>query len=54
MKQELLYQVILGPHVSEKSTRVADKNRQFVFAVRRDASKPVIKAAVEKLTQAST
>ncbi len=49
MKQEQLYQVILGPHVSEKGTRVADKYRQFVFAVRRDASKPVIKAAVEKL-----
>lgn len=49
MKQEQLYQVILGPHVSEKGTRVADKYRQFVFAVRRDASKPAIKAAVEKL-----
>ena len=44
-----LYQVILAPHVSEKSTRVAEKNNQIVFRVRRDASKPVIKQAVEKM-----
>jgi len=49
MNEELLYQVILAPHVSEKASRAADKNRQFVFTVRRDATKPVIKAAVEKL-----
>jgi large subunit ribosomal protein L23 len=44
-----LYQVILAPHVSEKSTRVAEKSGQIVFRVRRDASKPVIKQAVEKM-----
>lgn len=44
-----LYQVILAPHVSEKTTRVAEKNSQIVFRVRRDASKPVIKQAVEKM-----
>jgi large subunit ribosomal protein L23 len=44
-----LYQVILAPHVSEKSTRMAEKNSQIVFRVRRDASKPVIKQAVEKM-----
>jgi large subunit ribosomal protein L23 len=44
-----LYQVILAPHVSEKSTRVAEKNSQIVFRVRRDASKPTIKQAVEKM-----
>ncbi len=49
MNIERLYQVILAPHVSEKSTRVAEKNRQIVLRVRRDASKPVIKAAVEKM-----
>jgi len=43
MNEELLYQVILAPHVSEKASRVADKNRQFVFTVRRDATKPLIK-----------
>lgn len=49
MKDLDLYQVILAPHISEKSTMVADKNRQFVFEVRRDATKPVIKQAVEKM-----
>lgn len=49
MKEERLYQVILGPHISEKSTVVADKARQIVFKVREDATKPQIKAAVEKL-----
>ena len=44
-----LYQVIVAPHVSEKSTMAADKNRQFVFQVRREATKPEIKQAVEKM-----
>ncbi len=47
--EELLYQVILAPYVSEKSTRVAESHRQFVFEVRHDATKPVIKQAVEKM-----
>ena len=33
--------------VSEKSTRIADANRQFVFKVARDASKPEVRKAVE-------
>lgn len=49
MNEEKLFHVILAPHVSEKSTRLADKNRQMVFEVRRDATKPVIKLAVEKM-----
>ena len=49
MNIESLYNVILAPHVSEKSTRAAEKSNQIVFRVRRDASKPVIKAAVEKM-----
>jgi len=49
MREERLYQVILGPHISEKSTMAADKAHQIVFKVREDASKPEIKAAVEKL-----
>ena len=39
--------VVLAPVVSEKSTFVADKNRQYVFRVADDATKPEIKAAVE-------
>lgn len=49
MNQERIYQVLLGPHVSEKATVVAEKNRQFVFKVRPDANKLEIKTAVEKL-----
>ncbi len=47
--EERLFHVILAPHVSEKATQMADKNKQMVFEVRRDASKPVIKQAVEKM-----
>jgi large subunit ribosomal protein L23 len=42
-----LMNVVLAPVVSEKSTFVADKNRQYVFRVADDATKPEIKAAVE-------
>ena len=49
MREEDVYRVILAPHISEKSTMTADKNRQFVFEVRRDATKPAIRQAVEKM-----
>ena len=49
MNQERLMQVLLRPHISEKSTRTADNHRQVVFAVDRTATKAEIKAAVEKL-----
>ena len=39
--------VLLSPVVSEKSSRVADANRQFVFKVLPGASKPEIRKAVE-------
>ena len=44
-----LMNVVLAPVVSEKSTRVADKNRQYVFRVADGATKPEIRAAVELL-----
>jgi large subunit ribosomal protein L23 len=44
---EHLMTVVLAPVVSEKSTFVADKNRQYVFRVADDATKPLIKAAIE-------
>jgi large subunit ribosomal protein L23 len=46
---ERLMSVVLAPVVSEKSTRVADKNRQYVFRVADDATKPEVKAAIELL-----
>src|SRR5690349_3831186 len=47
MSQEKLMNVLLGPHVSEKQSRIAEESNQFVFRVRRDATKTDIKAAVE-------
>jgi len=49
MNEEKLFSVIVAPHVSEKGTRTAEKHRQVVFEVRPDATKPQIKAAVEKM-----
>ena len=49
MNEERLYQVLLSPHISEKSSVAADKDNQVVFKVATTATKPEIKAAVEKL-----
>lgn len=49
MNQERLYQVIRYPHVSEKTARLQADSNQYVFEVRKDASKAEIKKAVEKL-----
>ncbi|WP_294945606.1 50S ribosomal protein L23 [Sulfurivirga sp.] len=49
MNQERIYQVLLAPHISEKSALLADKADQYVFRVAADATKPEIKAAVEQL-----
>jgi large subunit ribosomal protein L23 len=42
------YDVILSPVITEKATLASDKN-QVMFRVARDATKPQIKEAVEKL-----
>lgn len=49
MNAERLFNVILGPIVSEKSTWIADKRNQYAFRVRPDATKQEVKAAVEQL-----
>ncbi len=49
MNQERLMKVLLSPHISEKSSIVADQNNQIVLKVANDASKPEIKQAVELL-----
>ena len=46
MNKLAMYDVILAPVVTEKSTRVSEHN-QVVFKVRMEATKPEIKAAVE-------
>ncbi len=42
-----LAQVLVAPIISEKATRMAEKQNQVLFKVLRDATKPEIKAAVE-------
>lgn len=42
------YDVILSPVITEKATTLSEHNK-VVFKVRRDATKPQIKEAVEKL-----
>lgn len=49
MNQERIYKVLLGPHISEKATIIADESNQYVFKVATDATKPEIKKAVEQL-----
>ena len=46
--KERWYDIILGPLVTEKSTRGSEHN-QVTFKVSLDASKPEIKKAVESL-----
>jgi large subunit ribosomal protein L23 len=49
MNQERVFQVLEGPHVSEKAAIVADTNNQYVFKVALNATKAEIKKAVEQL-----
>ena len=49
MNQERIFKVLLGPHVSEKATVLADGQNQFVFKVDTTATKLEIKKAVEQL-----
>jgi large subunit ribosomal protein L23 len=47
--RERLMQVLIGPHVSEKATALAEHGNQVVFKVRRDATKTDVRQAVELL-----
>jgi len=47
--RERLMQVLLGPHVSEKATALAEGGNQVVFKVRGDATKVDVRRAVELL-----
>lgn len=49
MNQERIFKVLLGPHVSEKATVLADSKNQIVFKVDTTATKLEIKKAVEQL-----
>ncbi len=49
MNQERLFEVLRGPHISEKATLIAEANNQITFKVAGNATKPEIKEAVEQL-----
>lgn len=49
MNEERLMSILIAPHISEKSTRIADGSNQIAFRVRPDARKPEIHQAVEKM-----
>ena len=49
MNQTHIFKVLLGPHFTEKATSSTSLANQVVFKVFKDATKPEIKAAVEKL-----
>lgn len=49
MSEETMFGVILRPLLTERSTIMKEKNNQYVFEARLDASKTEIKGAVEKL-----
>lgn len=49
MNIERLMLILRAPHVSEKSTVMADKFKQFTFKVLKTATKQEIKLAVEHI-----
>ncbi|PHS74328.1 MAG: 50S ribosomal protein L23 [Porticoccus sp.] len=49
MNQERIFKVLLGPHITEKTSLAADRQNQVAFKVATNATKLEIKAAVEKL-----
>ena len=53
MSNDRLYQVLLSPRVTEKTTQVGEDSNQYVFHVVNDASKSEVKDAVELLFDVS-
>ena len=49
MNQERIMQILIKPHVSEKTANLTDSVNQHCFKVMRDATKQEIKAAIELL-----
>ena len=49
MNPDRLYNLIVEPHTTEKTTNIGDHGNQYGFKVIPDASKGEIKEAVEKL-----
>ena len=51
MNQERIYQVLIGPHVSEKAVMMSEEGGQHVFKVATSATKREIKKAIESLLE---
>jgi len=49
VNEERMYKVILGAHISEKATVISDESNQVTLRVSRDATRPEIREAVEKI-----
>ncbi|MFK7857935.1 MAG: 50S ribosomal protein L23 [Granulosicoccus sp.] len=49
MNDQRLYQVIIAPHVSEKTAIAAEMEGRHTFRIANDASKLEVRKAVEKL-----
>ncbi len=49
MSKNRLYQVLLSPRVTEKTTRLGENSNQYVFRVVKDANKSEVRNAVELL-----
>lgn len=49
MKEEFMYQVLLAPHTSEKTTNVNTEHGQYVFRVLPQATKKIVKEVVQEL-----
>ena len=47
MNKEQLMNVLLAPHVTEKTSLAMQNNNQYTFRVKKNATKTDIKAAVE-------
>ncbi len=47
MNKEQLMNVLIAPHVTEKTSRAMQNHNQYTFRVRRNATKTDIKKAVE-------
>ena len=49
LRRERLMNVLVGPHVSEKTAALGDRHNQICFKVRRDSTKSEVAQAVEMM-----
>ena len=45
--KEYLTNLLIAPHISEKTARATEKANQYVFRIRHEATKTEVRAAVE-------